>query len=403
MSDITTGNSGCCEDPASKNKILMLGPLPPTVGGITTFIRGVTESELNKKYTLVLYGTERPTFGLVREVDDYTLMFRIGLMCLIKAAMTTISHILKFPLVLIMERPDIVHIHTASYWSFWENAIYGVISKLFCRKVIIHIHGGMFYKFYKDSNIFVRFLIRKVLKTPDRIIVLSSRWKNLFMDILDTRVHTEDRIIVLENFVVFSRFAHVMRKFDVSDGTINVLFVGGVGARAKGLYDVLKVIPIVVKECKNISFSLVACGNINKPNFVGSKEIYISHTKFLDYVSGDRKIKVFTSADIFVLPSYFEGLPITILEAMASGLPVIATSVGSIPEVVEEGRNGFLIQVGDCHALAEKILLLARDNKLRQEIATNNMDKIRKRYDRTLVMQKLGYLYDQLLRTRTSA
>ena len=85
------------------------------------------------------------------------------------------------------------------------------------------------------------------------------------------------------------------------------------------------------------------------------------------------------------------------LEAMAGGLPIIATSVGSIPEVIEERKNGFLIEVGDYDALAEKILILAKDEKLRRKMARNNVNKIRKRYDRTVVMRRLDNLYAQLL------
>lgn len=398
MNDITTENN-CYSKQLykSKKRILVLGPLPPTVGGITTFIKGISESDLNRKYKFIMFGTERPTVGLGRDADDYTLMFRVGLIRLVKSSISTISHMLKFPFVLIVNRPDIIHIHTASYWSFWENAMYSLLSKVFCKKVIIHIHGGLFYKFYKDSNIFVKFLVRKVLGLPEYIIVLSSKWKSLLMDIACAQTRLEDRIVVLENFVDFSRFAHFQRELDVSGDIINVLFVGGVGAKTKGIYDVLKVIPLVVKECKNVLFSFVACGNIERFDLFGNKETYISHARFLDYVSDDEKIKVFVNSDIFVLPSYSEGLPITMLEAMAGGLPIIATSVGSIPEVIEEGKNGFLIEVSDYHALAEKILFLAKDKKLRREMAMNNLNKIREQYDQSVVMRRLDSLYTQLL------
>lgn len=396
MSGITIDNiSHSKQSVKSRNKILMLGPLPPTVGGITTFIIGVAESDLNKKYKFILFGTERPTVGLGRDAEDYTLIARIGLMHLATSTVTTVSHIFKFPLVLILDRPDIVHINTASYWSFWENAVYNLISKMLNRKVIIHIHGGLFYKFYKNSNTFAKFLIRKVLDTSDKIIVLSSEWKSLLMNITSAQTNLGKRIIIIENFVNFSSFGHLVRE-DISEDKVNVLFVG-VGAKTKGIYEVLKAIPLVVKEYEDIFFYFVACGNVEKYDIKANEETYVSHTRFLDYVSGNRKMKVFASADIFVLPSYSEGLPIAMLEAMAIGLPIIATPVGSIPEVIEEGKNGFLVEVGDYHALAEKILILAKDRKLRLKMATNNLEKIRKKYDRSVVMRKLGNLYAQIL------
>lgn len=379
-----------------KPRVLVLGPLPPTVGGITSFIEDLLGSDLKKKYEFIAFGTGRPTVGVNRDVDGYPLMFHIGLIRLTKSAIVTISHIFKFPLILITSDPDIIHVNTSSYWPFWENAAFVLMSKLLNRKVMIHIHGGSFYKFYEDSNILVRFLMQKVLDTADKIIVLSSKWKSLLMNITSRQTSHEGKIAVLENSVDFSRFAGLEREA-ISRDMFNVLFMGGVGAKTKGMYEVLKAIPLVVKEHKNILFYFVACGSIKGFDIRWNEEPYISHTRFVDYVFGNRKIEVFANADIFVLPSYSEGLPITMLEAMAAGLPVIATPVGSIPEVIEEGENGFLVGIGDYRALAEKILILAKDQKLRLEMATNNVGKIRKQFDRSVVMRKLGNLYEQVL------
>ena len=94
-----------------------------------------------------------------------------------------------------------------------------------------------------------------------------------------------------------------------------------------------------------------------------------------------------------------EGLPITMLEAMASGLPVIASSVGAIPDVIHDGKNGFLLEAGDYEALAARILVLAKDKKLRQEMAENNITLIKDHYDKTIVLQKLESEYNKLLGT----
>jgi glycosyltransferase involved in cell wall biosynthesis len=370
----------------------VLGPLPPTVGGVTTFITGMLESDLNEKYRLITFGTERPTVGIVRDVSDYTVVFQIGLFRLIKSIVWTISHLLTFPFVLFKNRPDIVHVCTASYWSFWENAVYVLISEMLSKKTFFHIHGGGFDEFYKNSNRFVKFLIRKILNLPDIVIVLSSTGKRIFANFI-----SENKIAVLENFVDFSRYNKFKREANLSKDMITVLFIGGVGAREKGLYDVFKAMLTVIKRCKNIMFLFVACSSIEKLNGIREKEEITSHTKFLGYLHGEEKIRVFSESDIFVLPSYSEGLPITMLEAMAAGLPVIATSVGAIPEVIEEGKNGFLIEVGDYHGLAQKILILAKDKRLRWKMATNNINKIKRLYDRTIIMRKIGNLYAELL------
>ncbi len=354
---------------------------------MSIFITGILKSDLSKKYEFVEFRTERPTVGIVRDVSDYTLMFHIGFSCLVRSAISTMSHLLMFPITLIVNRPDLVHIHTSTYWSFWENAVYVLLSKLARRKTLLHVHGGHFEQFYERSNSFVRSLIRKSVELSDQVIVLSQIWKRFFAQLIP-----EDKIVVLENFVDSSSYSGFERKVDFRKDVIDVLFVGGVGAKTKGIYDVFRAIPFVIRECKNVCFVFVACNDIQRPAAIFD-EVVLSHVKFLDYMHGDEKIQVFCSSDVFVLPSHFEGLPIAMLEAMAAGLPIVATSVGGVPEVIEDGTNGFLIQVGDYKALADRILVLARNKRLRWQMGVNNVNKIRERYDRTVFLDKLDTLY----------
>jgi len=257
---------------------------------------------------------------------------------------------------------------------------------------LFHIHGGKFDKFYKNNNRLAKFYIREILNMSDRIITLSLTWKNFLESIIP-----KNKITIIENFVNSSQFTRFEREDNTSKNIITVLFVGGPGAEEKGLYDVFKAIPIVKKKFNNIMFLFVACPSIEKLNIIHEKELITSHTKFLGYIYNEKKIRIFYESDIFILPSYSEGLPITMLEAMAAGLPVIATSVGAIPEVIEDGKNGFLIKTGDYHALAEKILILAKDKKLRQKMGKNNIEKIRKQYGEEVVIKKLNNVYEKLL------
>ena len=376
-----------------KKRILMVGPLPPTVGGITTFITSILDSDLNEKYKLITFGTERPTFGIPRSVSDYTEMLRMGLVCLVKSVVWTLSHLLTFPFLLLKNCPDIIHVHTASYWSFWENAMYIIISEMLSKKTVLHIHGGGFEKFYKNSNRLIKFLIAKILNLPDKVIVLSRSWKRFFANFFG-----ENKIAILENFVNSSRYSGFKGEKNFPKDTITVLFVGGVGAEKKGLYDVLRAMPLVIRRCKNILFFFVACSILKELSALCEKEEISSHARFFGYLVGDEKIKVFTESDIFVLPSYAEGLPITILEAMAAGLPIIATAVGAIPEIIEDGKNGYIIEPGDYRALADGIVRLAENEELRHKIGKNNIDTIRKHYDRAVIVRKLDNLYTQLLR-----
>ncbi len=165
----------------------------------------------------------------------------------------------------------------------------------------------------------------------------------------------------------------------------------------KGFYDVLRAMPLVIKRCKNILFFFVACPIIKEHAALEKKEIS-PYARFFDYLTGDKKIRVFMESDIFVLPSYAEGLPITILEAMAAGLPIVATAVGAIPEIIEDGKNGYIIEPGDFRTLADWIVRLAEDEKLRRRLGKNNTDTVKSHYDRAMIVRKLDNLYIQLLR-----
>lgn len=375
-----------------QNKILIVGPLPPTVGGITTCILNILNSDLNEKYKFIPFTTSRPTQNLVKDVYDYTLMFHIGLKYLIRAALTTLHHIIVFPFVLAKRNPKIVHIHTTDYWPFWESSFYIFISKMFHRKVVLHIHATSFDKFYQNSNSLIKHLIKRTLNITDKTIVLSSRSKSFFAKLVP-----EHRLKVIPNSVKCALFNNETQRH-VKSNVVKVLFIGGTEAKRKGMYDVLRAIPIVAEKYgSNILFVFVGKCDVEKIKAICKEKNISDYVEILGYIETEEKVKVIVSSDIYVLPSYSEGLPVTILEAMAAGLPIISTPVGSIPEVIEEGVNGYLIKPGDYYGLAEKILILAKDAHLRQTMGKKNVEKIKTQYNEKIVMQKLKDVYNSFL------
>jgi glycosyltransferase involved in cell wall biosynthesis len=199
----------------------------------------------------------------------------------------------------------------------------------------------------------------------------------------------------------------------------NILFMGNVSF-AKGFYDLIlaykKVLKmptgtqlyfageiIRLKDERNIIPTYFS-GEI-KERFLKSTDAIINfvqnahsyNAKYLGIISGESKKQVLQDADIFVLPSYSEGFSFAILEALAYGLPVVTTNVGALPEIITDGKNGFVIEPGDYEALSEKIVQLIDDENLRKEMAQRNLEKAAREFTVERVAKDLGDIFVEVL------
>jgi len=377
------------------SKIVIVGPLPPTVGGITSYIGNVIYSPLNKKFEFIPFTTSRPTIGVVKESTDYSIINNIGFITLIKSIIITIYHLIKYPFVLIFNNPKIIHIHTTDYFQFWENYLHIIISKIFNKKIILHIHSTNFSMFYEQSGNLARYFIQNAFSLINVLILLSDNQKKFF-----TKILSSEKIHVLPNFVDKDLYKFTLddnKMTSKHDHTIDIVFIGGEESKRKGIYDVIKSIPIVIDKIINAKFIFIGRCNTEKVLENINKEHLNDYVEFKGYVTEKEKRKTLLNSDIFILPSYAEGLPIAILEAMASGLAIISTNVGSIPETIKDDVNGFLITPGDYEELAQKIILLSTDIKKLKEIRLNNINLIEKEYDAKIIIHKLNDIYNNLI------
>jgi len=251
--------------------------------------------------------------------------------------------ICKFLGKLISDRDiKIIHLHSASRGSFLRKSIFILIAKIFRKKTVLHIHGGEFKIFYHNSGRW-NFLIRYVLNKTDEVLCLSEEWKTYFDSITKTK-----KAIVLNNPVRLPD--HVKKK--VAGKPINVLFLNHV-TKNKGLFDVVEFFSTHKKDLQgHFKLIIAGAGETDKLQqlIAGSKLEAIIEYK--GWVSGKAKDELIQDCDVFILTSYNEGLPMSILESMAFGKPVIATNVGGIPRIVRPGENGWLTNPADIAALA---------------------------------------------------
>jgi glycosyltransferase involved in cell wall biosynthesis len=180
-----------------------------------------------------------------------------------------------------------------------------------------------------------------------------------------------------------------------------VLFMGWLGAR-KGLPEALRAVPLVRKEVPEARF--IFAGVVEKLE----KELIeplceaaerAGGVVFPGFVAGEGKLALLSQASALILPSHAENLPVSVIEAMAMGLPVVTTPVGGVPEVVIDGHNGFLIEPGDYQALADRIVRLAKDPELRRAMGQANAAKARLLYHPALFAARMQGIYECVLTT----
>ena len=372
-----------------KPVILMVGPAPPQVGGMETFIGDLMLSDLADRCQIVLLNISKPGVkknSHFKAKTGYAGSFKRNFFVSLKSYSYSFVYFIKY--IFALKDVQIVHIHTASYTSFLEKMAYISVAKLAGKKVICHIHGAKFRDFIEQSHGLLIKIIIFYLKKCDRIIVLSAYWKKYFDSFLE-----KSKVRIVENGI--NTRLYNGKKTARSD-IPTILFMGEIGKR-KGIYDLLQALSIIKKSGCDFKAIIAGPGEIEQAK-KRAKELLLSEcTFFVGPVAGEEKVTLLHKAWCFVLPSYAEGLPISILEALAAGLPVVSTTVGGIPDVIIQKENGFLIEPGDVHSLARDILHILKTKELSDHISATNRKKARD-FCIESVSDKLYRIYRDLAR-----
>jgi glycosyltransferase involved in cell wall biosynthesis len=232
---------------------------------------------------------------------------------------------------------SIVHLHTASGITFLRVFFFWLIAKMLFRKTVMHIHAGSFGDYYHTHPCFVRF----VLNHSTRVVALSEEWKIFF----EKEVNLNN-VVVVNNLIPLPNYTP-----HEHTNIIHFLFLGHMVA-AKGIFDLLSVMSTHADELRNRMF-LHICGSKNEDEVLRIIEEHHleDFVKFEGWVTSNRKTELLNQCDVFILPSYIEGVPLSILECMTYRMGIIATRIGGIPSIVHEGENGFLFEPGDKQSL----------------------------------------------------
>ena len=279
---------------------------------------------------------------------------------------------------------DILHIHMSERGSVFRKYYVMKICRLRRPKIIIHMHGAEFEKWYKSLNKVQQNKVRQILNTADVVILLGEYWRNFVSHLLDD----DEKIRVLYNSVE-------KREYCYDSTSKKIIFLGEVSKR-KGIYDLLESIKHVLPKD---GFKLFIYGK----DKVGGVDALIKRMGLENlviyggYLREKEKKRCFKDVALSVLPSYNEGLPVTILETMSFGIPNISTMVAAIPEVIVNNQNGMLVKPGDVRSLACAIDYMITNPEERVKMSKKAYNTVMDKFLMGHYLELLFDIYKELL------
>ena len=291
-----------------------------------------------------------------------------------------------FKLLITDEDIKILHIHCASRGSFMRKALVVLLANSLGNKTIMHIHGGMFHRFYQSSY-FMTFLVQLILRSCDRVICLTNEWGHTF----SKELQLSNLSVVLNPVKTFP-----FRPYRNSFSSISFLFLGTITDN-KGIFELVEYLQNNAFYLNN-KIKLTICGEGESDRLISliNREKLIGNIFFAGWVNGSQKDEMISDTDIFILPSHYEGLPMAILEAMSAGKPIISTSVGGIPSVVQPQHNGWLIEPGKINQLDPVLDQIFNDPAIIPRYGYNAFVDAKQFHVQSIVA-KLNTIYSELL------
>ena len=353
----------------SNIKVVMIGSNQSVKGGISSVVAQILRHDWLKDGIEMLF---LPTY-----VEGSTLT---KLCYFIKAW-------LRFKKMINVEKPDIVHIHMSYKGSFIRKYILFKECKRKDIPVIIHLHGSEFEKWYYGLNKNKRTRVQEMIKGADRFIVLGQRWENSIK-----RIEPNARTSILMNSV---KKQVIMAQWNTP---VRILFLGVLIPR-KGVSDLIEAIRVLSNRRNQNDFKLIIAGTGSEESSLRDlvkKYGLEGKVVFTGWVSGKTKDQLLISSQVLILPSYNEGLPISILEAMSFGLPIIATDVGDVSAAVINDKNGFLVAPGDIQKMSWAIEQILSPN-LFHKMSEESRKMIEDNFSEEHYFEKLLAIYRQIL------
>ncbi|PWG64458.1 PssE/Cps14G family polysaccharide biosynthesis glycosyltransferase [Bifidobacterium callitrichidarum] len=373
------------EGQVQRLRVLMVGNDSSVKGGITSVISQ-------------LMGHDWAADGVTMKfIPTYIAANPVRKMLFFAKALRRIRALLANP----QTRPDVVHIHMSYKGSFVrKQQVHGL-----CRKYgvpdVLHMHGSEFAKWYGGCKPSQQEPVRRMLREASAVIVLGEQW------------HEHIRAIEPDaNIVVISNAVHIpsdVTHWPVAGEPFRVLFMGVLIER-KGVADLLDAVALLRDSGRLGNMRVVIAGNGAQEDELKVKagelgllgdvagaaaDAGMPVVEFAGWTDGEKKRALFEQCQTLVLPSYNEGLPVAVLEAIAHGMPVVATNVGDMAAAVHDGENGYLIEPGDTHALADVLAKIATERNHYEDMSQASRALAEREFSDAEYFRTIGAVYRQ--------
>lgn len=344
----------------NRMRVLMVGPDRSVHGGISGVVNNYFDAGLDRMIDLCYVGT-------MVEGTKFTK--------LLQAVKAYFRFLVKLP------KYEIVHVNMASDSSYYRKSVFIRTAKVCHKKVVIHQHGGNFPEFYeKELSGRGRRSVQKVLSMGDAFLVLGTAWKDFFGTIIE-----RDRITVLHNAICIPK--HEEKLY----GMCKILYLGRL-CTTKGIGELLTVMPRIREQYPCVRLYLA--GIWEDEELQEQAEALKEYVTDLGWINGEEKQRYLKECDIFVLPSYFEGQPVSVLEAMANACAIVASKTGGIPDMIIEGETGIFAEPKDTKTLGEGLLRLLADPALCRMLGENARNKVESEFSIDNNVKQLLAVYE---------
>jgi glycosyltransferase involved in cell wall biosynthesis len=386
------------EQSSDQVKVLVVSGVPPPYSGPEIMTAYLLNSPLKTRFKLAHLNISSGRsvadkarfdliniwFGLVQPVRLFAMMLR--------------------------HRPHLVYTNLAqNLGGFLRYASLILVARLFSTPVVVRVMGDGFNHFHRRSPYPLRKLIELVLRNVDGYIVRAEALKQQFNGLVPP-----ERLEVVYSGIDVTEFDRP--RTSQVNGPLRVLFVGYL-TQAKGAHDLLRAVPAIVRDYdkdpnnpgvviqmmgeridveRNITYVDNPQSNDSVLDQLLSREDIGPHIELLGVLSGERKCQAYVDADIFVLPSYSEAFPTVVLEAMAAGLPVVATPVGALPEVFDD-NNILYVEPGNVEQLAAAVRRLLADAELRRRMGDLNRETVYARFNLDSHADQVAEVFTRIL------